>query len=80
MLSIGIGLIVATVSPPARAHVPTPVLTTAGAAGQAVSDATIGTGFGELIFAVLGALVITGEYGTGMIRSTFAAVPKRCPH
>jgi ABC-2 type transport system permease protein len=28
---------------------------------------------------VLGALVITGEYGTGMIRSTFAAVPKRLP-
>ncbi len=28
---------------------------------------------------MLGALVITGEYGTGMIRSTFAAVPKRLP-
>jgi ABC-2 type transport system permease protein len=79
VLSIGIGLIVATVSPPARAHVPTPVLTTAGQQGQAVADATIGTGFGELVFAVLGALVITGEYGTGMIRSTFAAVPKRLP-
>jgi ABC-2 type transport system permease protein len=79
VLSIGIGLIVATVSPPARAHVPAPVLTTAGQQSQAVADATIGTGFGELVFAVLGALVITGEYGTGMIRSTFAAVPKRLP-
>lgn len=30
-----------------------------------------------LVVAVLGALVITGEYGTGMIRSTFAATPRR---
>ena len=29
--------------------------------------------------AVLGVLVITGEYSTGMIRSTFIAVPKRLP-
>jgi hypothetical protein len=31
----------------------------------------------QLAVGVLGALVITGEYATGMIRSTFAAVPKR---
>ncbi|MEO5535688.1 MAG: ABC transporter permease [Pseudolysinimonas sp.] len=41
--------------------------------------ATVGVTFGQLVIAVLGALVITGEYGTGMIRSTFAAVPKRLP-
>lgn len=35
--------------------------------------------FGMLIIAVLGALFITGEYSTGMIRSTFAAVPTRIP-
>ena len=35
--------------------------------------------FGMLIIAVLGALCITGEYATGMIRSTFAAVPTRIP-
>jgi ABC-2 type transport system permease protein len=35
--------------------------------------------FGMLIIAVLGALCITGEYSTGMIRSTFAAVPTRLP-
>ena len=28
---------------------------------------------------MLGVLVISGEYSTGMIRSTFAAVPKRLP-
>ncbi len=44
-----------------------------------VSAAVVGVNFGELVVAVLGALMITGEYGTGMIRSTFAAVPKRIP-
>ena len=34
---------------------------------------------GMLTIAVLGALFITGEYSTGMIRSTFAAVPARIP-
>jgi hypothetical protein len=28
---------------------------------------------------VLGVLLITGEYATGMVRSTFAAVPRRLP-
>jgi ABC-2 type transport system permease protein len=41
--------------------------------------ATLGIGFTQLVSVVLGALVITGEYGTGMIRSTFAAVPARIP-
>jgi ABC-2 type transport system permease protein len=35
--------------------------------------------FGMLTIAVLGALLITGEYATGSIRSTFAAVPTRIP-
>jgi hypothetical protein len=33
----------------------------------------------QLAIGVLGVLVITGEYSTGMIRSTFIAVPKRLP-
>jgi ABC-2 type transport system permease protein len=55
-------------------------------AGPNFSDADIattplvaGTGFGQLVLAVLGALTITGEYSTGMIRSTFSAVPTRTP-
>ncbi|PRY70081.1 ABC-2 type transport system permease protein [Glaciihabitans tibetensis] len=40
---------------------------------------TLGIGFSQLVAAVLGVLVISGEYGTGMIRSTFTAVPKRLP-
>ncbi|HEY8589685.1 MAG TPA: ABC transporter permease [Naasia sp.] len=41
--------------------------------------ATFGIYFGQLIVAVLGVLVISGEYSTGMIRSTLTAVPKRLP-
>ena len=32
-----------------------------------------------LLIGVLGALFVSGEYGTGMIRSTLAAVPRRTP-
>jgi ABC-2 type transport system permease protein len=44
-----------------------------------VSIATSGLLFSQLSIGVLGALVITGEYSTGMIRSTFAAIPRRWP-
>jgi ABC-2 type transport system permease protein len=45
-----------------------------------VASATMrGFQLSQLLIGVLGALYITGEYGTGMIRSTFAAVPKRLP-
>lgn len=40
---------------------------------------TFGYSFAQLVVAVLGALTITGEYSTGMIRSTFSAVPTRLP-
>ena len=33
----------------------------------------------QLLVGVLGVLFVTGEYATGMIRSTFAAVPRRLP-
>ena len=42
-----------------------------------VAASTGGLNVAVLIVAVLGALIITGEYATGMIRSTFAAVPRR---
>jgi ABC-2 type transport system permease protein len=38
-----------------------------------------GVQIAQLAFGVLGVLVITGEYSTGMIRATMAAVPKRLP-
>ena len=39
--------------------------------------AILGAPFGQIIVAVLGALVITGEYSSGQIRSSLAAVPRR---
>lgn len=44
-----------------------------GAKNMIVSGST----FGQLVVAVLGSLVITGEYGSGQIRSSLAAVPGR---
>lgn len=43
------------------------------------SIVTFGYYFGQLALVVLGVLVISGEYTTGMIRSTLAAVPTRLP-
>jgi ABC-2 type transport system permease protein len=45
-----------------------------------VAQSTLfGVYFGQLVIGVLGVLVISGEYSTGMIRSTLSAVPKRLP-
>ena len=38
---------------------------------------TFGLTFGRIVVAVLGALIITGEYASGQIRSSLAAVPRR---
>ncbi|MFE5335644.1 ABC transporter permease subunit [Isoptericola sp. NPDC056573] len=40
---------------------------------------TFGYGFAQLTVAVLAVLAITGEHSTGMIRATYAAVPRRLP-
>ena len=42
-----------------------------------VGVAMEGVVFGQLAICVLGAMAMTGEYGTGMIRGTLAAVPAR---
>lgn len=53
--------------------------------GQGSSDdplggiALVGVYLAQLVIAVLGVLVMTAEYSTGAIRSTFTAVPKRLP-
>jgi hypothetical protein len=41
--------------------------------------ALAGVNLSQLAIGVLGVLVITGEYSTGMIRASFTAVPKRLP-
>ncbi|GAA2331693.1 ABC transporter permease [Dactylosporangium salmoneum] len=63
-------------------------LTTAGgtrvgsgefAHATAVTLTLFGVRFGQLALGVLGVLFAAGEYSTGMIRSTLAAVPRRLP-
>jgi ABC-2 type transport system permease protein len=71
VLTIGLPLLVATVrttrAHPDR-HGPSPL-----------EIASVGVNISQLAIAVLGVLLITGEYSTGMIRATFTAVPKRLP-
>jgi ABC-type transport system involved in multi-copper enzyme maturation permease subunit len=38
-----------------------------------------GIGLAQLAIGVLGVLIVTGEYSTGMVRATFTAVPRRIP-
>ncbi|RKS80057.1 ABC-2 family transporter [Motilibacter peucedani] len=46
---------------------------------QAPSGVLQGYFLAQLLIGVLGVLFVSGEYSTGMIRSTLAAVPKRVP-
>ena len=56
---------------------------TFSAAQQATFDpvctSLTGTPFAVIAFGVLGVLLISGEYGTGMIRSSLTVVPRRLP-
>ena len=45
----------------------------------AISTSLAGMFFAQLAVGALGALLITGEYGTGMIRSSLTVVPGRLP-
>jgi ABC-type transport system involved in multi-copper enzyme maturation permease subunit len=47
--------------------------------GLGVVASTFGIHLGQLAVATLGVLIVSGEYSTGMIRSTLVAVPKRLP-
>jgi ABC-2 type transport system permease protein len=50
-----------------------------GGDSDAISLALTGVSFASLAVGVLGVLLSAGEYSTGMIRSTLAAVPRRLP-
>jgi ABC-2 type transport system permease protein len=75
VVTIGLGLLLSLVRNPTVGG----TLSAEAQRATVVQAITAGTSLGQLIVAVLGALVITGEYGTGMIRSTLTAVPKRTP-
>jgi ABC-2 type transport system permease protein len=47
------------------------------AAVDPLADSFVGFVIAQLIFAALGVLAMTGEYSSGLIRITFAAVPAR---
>lgn len=55
----------------------------AGAGAQShrasVGAAFTGVDVVSLLLGVFGVLTVTGEYGSGLIRATFAAVPRRAP-
>src|SRR5208282_2386053 len=46
---------------------------------NAVSVSLAGVTFAQVAFGVLGVLMMSGEYSTGMIRSSLTAVPRRLP-
>jgi hypothetical protein len=75
VLTIGFGIIASAVTASRWASL------SAGdkASFNPLSTSLLGVRFGVLAIGVLGVLLITGEYTTGMIRSTMTAVPKRLP-
>lgn len=72
VVTIGMGLLmsITATSSSMAGHLPK---------GFGLQVAVFGTVFSQLVAAVLGALIITGEYSTGMIRSTLVAAPHRLP-
>ncbi|GAA5199456.1 hypothetical protein GCM10023322_75140 [Rugosimonospora acidiphila] len=49
----------------------------AGCGGDATRDSLTGVQLGQVVVAVLAVLTVGGEYGTGMIRTTLTAMPRR---
>jgi ABC-2 type transport system permease protein len=75
LLTIAFPILFAAVTASHWAH-----MSAADRAGRHPLDiALAGVNVAQLAIAVLGVLVISGEYSTGMIRSTLLAVPKRLP-
>lgn len=44
-----------------------------------IDTSLAGYNLAQLAVGVLGVLLVTGEYATGMVRATFGAVPRRLP-
>jgi ABC-type transport system involved in multi-copper enzyme maturation permease subunit len=71
ILIVGVGALAAG-GQPYRVSAAHPAVT-------AVSTSLFGVLLAQLVLGVLGVLVFSGEYGTGMIRATLAVVPSRLP-
>jgi ABC-2 type transport system permease protein len=75
-VTVGLGLLMSTVMGAPDSGV-TVEVTGGNVPPVGIQAVMIGTTFTQLIVAVMGALNITGEYSTGMIKSTLTAVPAR---
>jgi len=75
LLAIGIGVLACIVFESRWAH----LSAHDRADFHPLSVSLAGVNFAQLSLGVLGVLAITGEYSTGMIRSSLAAVPRRLP-
>ena len=71
-------VLITGLGPRSRAGHPYHVSATNSAA-KGVSASLLGLLFAQLVVGVVGVLAFSGEYGTGMIRATLAAVPSRLP-
>jgi ABC-2 type transport system permease protein len=72
---IGIGTLVCYVTATHWSHLRPQEAANFDAVGRSLG----GVELAQLVIGVLGALVVTGEYATGMIRSSVMAVPRRLP-
>jgi ABC-type transport system involved in multi-copper enzyme maturation permease subunit len=79
LLLIAIGAIASATYSPDAATAGGPPGPGAGGVSDAISVALTGSTFASLAIGVLGVLITAGEYSTGTIRSTLAAVPRRLP-
>jgi ABC-2 type transport system permease protein len=75
VLTIGLPLLFATVVGSHWAH----MSPRERANRHPLDVALAGVNLSQLAIAVLGVLIVTGEYSTGMIRASFTAVPRRLP-
>jgi ABC-2 type transport system permease protein len=72
-----VGIVAVTVAASAAADAAGLCTSSAGCQPDVTRLTLTGTGVGQALAAILGVLAVTGEYGTGMIRTTLAAVPRR---
>jgi ABC-2 type transport system permease protein len=72
VLTLGLAVLLGAVSEPTSSEV-----STTGANATIVGMNTVSVYLSALVVGVLGVLIITGEYATGQIRSTFTADPGR---
>lgn len=72
VLTIGMAALIAANTNSGGQDLPTDI-----ANGTFVNANAVGVLLSSLVVGVLGVLIITGEYGTGQVRSTFTADPRR---